>query len=154
MNGLGGVGFEVATEANDEVVDGAGVGVFFDVPDIFEQLGAGDDLVGVIEKIAQEIGFHEGEMDGFFLRGIGIARADFEVVEIDDAAGQRVGGRWFGGGWLCGGGCDGEGGLPVHAAKEGGEAGEEDAEVEGLGEVVVGTGSEAFDDVLRRGRGR
>ena len=36
----------------------------------------------------------------------------------------------------------------MHAAEEGGEASEEDAEVEGLGEVVVGAGGEAFDDVF------
>ena len=40
------------------------------------------------------------------------------------------------------------GALPVHAAQEGGETGEEDAEVEGLGEVVVGAGGEACDDVF------
>ena len=64
VDGLGGIGFEVAAEADDEVVDGAGVGVFFDVPDILEELGAGDDLAGVVQEIAQEVGFHEGEMDG------------------------------------------------------------------------------------------
>ena len=52
------------------------------------------------------------------------------------------------GGGLRGGSFDGKVGLPVHAAEESGEASEEDAEVEGLGEVVVGAGGEAFDDVF------
>ena len=74
--------------------------------------------------------------------------ADFEVVEIDDAAGEGVGRCGVGSGVGCG--CfDGLGGVPVHAAQESGEASEEDAEVEGLGEVVVGTRGEAFDYVFR-----
>ncbi len=52
------------------------------------------------------------------------------------------------GGGLRGGSFGGRVGLPVHAAEESGEAGEEDVEVEGLGEVVVGAGGEAFDDVF------
>ena len=145
MDGLGRVGFEVAAEADDEVVDGAGVGVFFYVPDVFEKLGARNDLAGVIEEIAQEVGLHEGEVNGFVL---GMLGADFEVVEINDATSEGVGGRGFGGGMGSGGSLGGEGVLPVHAAQEGGEASEKDAEVKGFGEVVVGTGGEAFDDVF------
>jgi hypothetical protein len=62
--GVCGVGFEVAAEADEEVVDGAGVGVLVDAPDVFEELFAGDDLVGALEKIAEEIGLHDGEVDG------------------------------------------------------------------------------------------
>ena len=45
------------------------------------------------------------------------------------------------------------GGLPGGAAKEGFEADEEDAEVEGLGEVVVGAGFDAFEDLFGAGAG-
>ena len=45
------------------------------------------------------------------------------------------------------------GGLPGGAAKEGLDADEEDVEVEGLGEIVVGAGFEAFEDVLGAGAG-
>jgi hypothetical protein len=41
----------------------------------------------------------------------------------------------------------------MHAAEEGSESSEEDAEVEGLGEVIVGTGGEAFYDVFRPAAG-
>ncbi len=34
--GVGGVVFDVAAEADDEVVDGTGVGVFVDAPDLLE----------------------------------------------------------------------------------------------------------------------
>ena len=52
MDGFGGIGFKVAAEANDEVVDGAGVGVFFDMPDVFKEFRTGDDLAGVVEQVA------------------------------------------------------------------------------------------------------
>ena len=60
VDGLGGVGLEVAAEADDEVVDGAGVGIFVDVPDVFEEFFAGDGFVGMVEEVAEEVGFHEG----------------------------------------------------------------------------------------------
>ena len=47
----------------------------------------------------------------------------------------------------------GLGGLPGGAAEEGLDADEEDGEVEGLGEVVVGAGFEAVEDVLGAGAG-
>jgi hypothetical protein len=43
--------------------------------------------------------------------------------------------------------------LPLGAAEEGFDADEEDVEVEGLGEVVVGTGFEAGEDVFGAGAG-
>ena len=43
--------------------------------------------------------------------------------------------------------------LPGGAAEEGFEADEQDVEVEGLGEVVVGAGFDAFEDVFGAGAG-
>ncbi len=43
--------------------------------------------------------------------------------------------------------------LPGGAAEEGLDADEEDVEVEGLGEVVVGSGFEAFEDLFGAGAG-
>ena len=45
------------------------------------------------------------------------------------------------------------GGLPGGAAEEGFDADEEDVEVEGLGEVVVGAGFDAFEDLFGAGAG-
>ena len=39
--GVGGVVLDVAAEADDEVVDGAGVGVGVDAPDLLEDVGRG-----------------------------------------------------------------------------------------------------------------
>jgi len=139
VDGLGGVGFEVAAEADDEVVDGAGVGIFFDVPDVFEEFFAGNDLAGMVEEIAEEVGLHEGEVDGF------VVVADFEGVEIDGATGE-------GEGWLRR--LVGEGGLPMHAAEESGEASEEDVEVEWFGKVVVRHRRQSLRRCLRSDRGR
>ena len=44
-------------------------------------------------------------------------------------------------------------GLPGGAAEEGFDADEQDVEVEGLGEVVVGAGFDAFEDVFGAGAG-
>ena len=67
--------------------------------------------------------------------------------------------RWlkvYSAGWSGSGGSSvwiGGGGLPGGAAEEGFEADEEDVEVEGLGEVVVGAGFDAFEDVFGAGAG-
>src|SRR5208283_4247106 len=107
VGGDGGVVLDVAAEADDEVVDGAGVGVFADAPDVFEDLLAGDDLAGAEGEVAEEVGLHDGEVGGA-VRG-----DELEGVEADGAVVEGVG---VGGGWLGGG--DG-GGLPGGAPQEG-----------------------------------
>ena len=85
MGGVGGIVLDVAAEADDEVVDGSGVGVFADVPDLFEEGFAGDDLAGTIGKVAEEVGLHDGEVSG-------AVRGDqLEGVEADGAVVEGVG---------------------------------------------------------------
>ena len=84
--GGGGVVFEVAAKADDEVVDGAGVGVFMHAPDFFEEVFAGDDLVGAVGEVAEEVGLHEGEVGGG-----AVGDAELEGVEVDFAGGEGVG---------------------------------------------------------------
>ena len=88
MDGVGGIGFEVAAEADDEVVDGAGVGVFADVPDVFEDFFAGDNFIGAIDQVAEEVGFHEGEVGGLRWCVRAFGGADFEVFKADGATGE------------------------------------------------------------------
>src|SRR5579871_5541832 len=57
--GGGGVVFDVAAEADDEVVDGAGVGVFVDAPDLLEDVFTGDDLTLAVGEVAEEVGLHK-----------------------------------------------------------------------------------------------
>ena len=82
--GVGGVVLDVAAEADDEVVDGAGVGVFVDAPDVFEDLLAGDDLAVAVGEVAEEVGFHNGEVGG------AVGGDEFEGGEVDGAAVEEV----------------------------------------------------------------
>ena len=82
--GVGGVVFDVAAEADDEVVDGAGVGILVDAPDLFEDLLAGDDLAFAFGEVAEEVGLHEGEMGG------AVGGDEFEGVEADGAVVEDV----------------------------------------------------------------
>ena len=84
MLGGGGIIFDVAAEADDEVVDGAGVGVFVDAPDFFEDVFAGDDLAFVGGEVTEEIGFHKGEVGG------AVGGDEFEGVEADGAVVEGV----------------------------------------------------------------
>jgi hypothetical protein len=146
--GVGGVVFDVAAEADDEVVDGAGVGVFVDAPDFFENLFAGDDLAFAVGEVAEEVGLHEGEV------GDAVGGDELECVEADGAVVERVfvfrvrGVRGEDRLRCLLRGCVRREALPGGAAEEGFEADEENVEVEGLGEVVVGSGFDAFEDLF------
>jgi hypothetical protein len=141
--GAGRVVLDVAAEANDEVVDGAGVGIFVDTPDSFEDVFAGDDLAFVIGEVAEEIGLHDCQV------GSAVGGDELEGVEADGAVVKGVGGRLVAArGFRFG---FGGGALPGCATEEGFDAYEEDIEVEGLGEVVVGPGFNAFEDVFGAG---
>ncbi len=95
--GVGGVVFDVAAEADDEVVDGASVGVFVDAPDLFENLFAGDDLAFVLGEVAEEVGLHQGEA------GDAVGGDDLEGVEADGAVVEVIfaglTGQWRGAGF-------------------------------------------------------
>ena len=90
--GVGGVVFNVAAETDDEVIDGAGVGVFVDAPDLFEDLFTGDDLALAVGEVAEEVGLHEGEM------GDAVGSDELEGVEADSAVVEGVFVLWFRGG--------------------------------------------------------
>src|SRR6185312_13562327 len=54
--------FDIAAQANDEIVDGAGVGVFVQSPYFFENRLAGDDPSLVSYEMAQQFRFHQGQL--------------------------------------------------------------------------------------------
>ena len=93
MTGLGRIALDVAAKANDEVVDGARVGVFVEIPDILQDRFARDGFAGIADEIAEKFGFHQSELEGLF--------ADFELqgLKVEDFAfksefiGCRCGGR-------------------------------------------------------------
>ena len=77
---------------------------------------------------------------------------EFERVEADGAVVEGVFVVFIGEDMRRRLGC--RGALPCGAAEKRLQADEEDAEVEGLGEVVVGAGFDAFENVFRAGAGR
>ena len=87
MAGLGGVAFDVAAETNDEIVDGAGVGVFVEIPDILKDCFAGDGFAGAADEVTEEFGFHERELESLL--------ADFELKRFE-VEGFPVEGEFFG----------------------------------------------------------
>ena len=138
MLGAGGVVFDVAAQADDEVVDRAGVGVFVDAPDLFEDLFAGDDLAFALGEVAEEVGLHESEV------GDAVGGDKLEGVEADGAVVEGV----FVGLVRRGGGFGWTWRMPGGAAEQGFKSHEEDAEVERFGEVVVGAGFDTFEDLF------
>ena len=66
---LGGIVFNITAQADHKVVDGARIGVLVDPPDLLQQLLAGDDAALVEDKIAQQVGLHQGKADGLIRGG-------------------------------------------------------------------------------------
>src|SRR6185437_2565015 len=104
--------------------------------DLLQQLPAGDGAARVADQIAEEVGFHQGEVD-LLAQGF-----EAEVFEVDFATGEFELGDIV----LRGGAAIGR--VPLHAAQQAVEAGEQDGKVEGLGQVIVGSGGEALEDVF------
>jgi len=96
------------------------------VPDVFGDFGAADNAAGVAGEIFEERVFLGSERDGTraAFRGL-LSGVEFEIADYDTWGTEFVG-----------------------AAEEGAEAGEEFAEFEWLGEVIVGAGIETFDAVV------
>src|SRR5205085_9153781 len=59
--GVGRVVLDVTSEADDEVVYGARVGVLVQVPDLFEYLPARDGAARVGDEVAQKLGLHQSQ---------------------------------------------------------------------------------------------
>src|SRR5580700_2188851 len=80
---LGGVFFNVATEAHDEIVYGARVGVFVQAPDVFQDGLARDGAAFAANQVAEQFRFHQGELDG------GAVDAQFQRSEVNGLAVER-----------------------------------------------------------------
>src|SRR5688572_4451635 len=122
--------FDVPPQPYDEVVDRARVGALVQTPDVFEDRPARDRLSGVHHQIAQQVALH-------LRQPMRLAqRAYFHRSEVERAAGERVYVRrivHLRRALL----------VPPAAAKQSIDAGEENGQLEGLREVVVGARLEA-----------
>ena len=58
VDGGCGVVFDVSAETDDEVVDGAGVGVLVEIPDVVEDGFAGDRAAGAADEVTEKFSFH------------------------------------------------------------------------------------------------
>ena len=115
---------ELAAEVGDVSLDDVGVMLPVVVVEVLEQFFAGDDDAGSMHEVFEDAVFGGGEIDG-----TAIANNDLlERVEFDaGVAKDRMG-------------------CAFSTADEGFDASHEFAEVEGLAEVVVGSGVEQLDD--------
>ena len=77
MPGLRGVVFEVTAQAHDEVVNGAGVGVFAHAPHFLQHTLARYGFAFVLDQEAQDAGFHQRQRIDFS-RGV-----HFQKIEVD-----------------------------------------------------------------------
>src|SRR5690348_16657668 len=59
VTGLGGLGLDVLAQPDDEVVDGARVGVLAEAPDVLEHRLAGYRTPLVVDEIAEQVGLHQ-----------------------------------------------------------------------------------------------
>src|SRR5579862_2233262 len=139
---LGGLGFDVAAEAHNEVVNGAGVGVFEEVPDILKNGFAGDGFAAIADEVAEKFAFHERQLKDL------VAAAELQLLEVHGLIAELKD-LGFRGTGLGRHGC-GRGGmlLPVFAAEEALHAGEKNRKIEGFRQVVVGAGFESAKDVF------
>ena len=76
--------FDIAAQTDDEVVDGACVGILVHAPDLLQDVLARDNLAGMHGEVAKKIGFHKGEVRG------AVRRDQFESVEVDLTVGKGV----------------------------------------------------------------
>src|SRR5438876_1831685 len=77
-----GIVFDIAPEANDEVVHGPSIGILVQSPDLFENRFAGNILALVPDQMAQEFGLHQGETNG---RSVHLK---LELAKIDGASAE------------------------------------------------------------------
>src|SRR5579883_560121 len=134
---MGGVVFDVPAQPHDEIIDGAGVGVLVQAPDLFEHVLTGNRAALVPDQVPQEIGFHKRQGENL------AADAQFEQVEADRLAveGKTVARRGLRQSERCF--------EPGAAAQETADARDENRELERFRQVVVRSGSEAAQHVLR-----
>src|SRR5512141_2682181 len=59
MSRFRGIVFNIAAQANDEIVDGASIGVFVQSPHFFKNRFAGDDPSLIANEVSEQFRFHE-----------------------------------------------------------------------------------------------
>ena len=77
---FGRLAFDVAAQADDEIVDGPRVGVFVEIPDVLQDCFARDRMATVLDKIAEELGLHQGKLKDL------VSGAQLKALKVDELA--------------------------------------------------------------------
>src|SRR5262245_54783269 len=128
--------FEVLAQADDEVVDRAGVGLLVKSPDVLEKRPTGDRLAAMRDEISQQRALHTRQQREHS------ASADFHCGEVQSPAGKCVGVGGYG--EAAAGLCF----VPETTAQQAVDARDQDGKLERLRKVVVGASFKPAKHVL------
>src|SRR2546427_13132704 len=78
--------FDIAPQADDEIVYGWRVRVFVQAPDFFQNRFAGHDAAVVADEMAEKLGFHKGEVDAIAID----PQLKFAEVDVAAVEGENV----------------------------------------------------------------
>ena len=131
MHGADGIGTELMAQRLDVAVDGAGAGCVDPVPDLFEQLFAGEHRLRAAGQRGQQIELGGGQMHLFAVHGDdALGRVYDHRTEVEQLLVLRVLGDDL---------------RTLHAAQQRLAAGDKLAHGERLGHVIIGTRSQTDD---------
>src|SRR3984885_1019994 len=150
---IGRIVLDITAQAHDEVVDGARVRVLAHAPHLLQQLLARNAAPLMPHQVAQQVSLHDGEANAaalfVVLIGVVLVRvvlvwdAQLECGEVDGAPGKGIR-RLYSRGHV---------GivlppLPRPAPQQAVQARQQDRQIEGLGQVVVGADGESSQHIL------
>ena len=70
--------FDISAQTHDEIINGARVGIFVQVPDIFQDGFSRNGMADILDQIAKQLRFHQRELKGL------AADLQSQILEIDD----------------------------------------------------------------------
>ena len=79
---LGGIVFNVAAQADNEIINRARIGIFLQVPDLFQNFFARYGTPAIADEIAEQICFHQRELENV------LAVVQLQFLVIDCLAGK------------------------------------------------------------------
>ena len=63
--GFGGIVLNITAQPDHKVVDGPGVSIFMDPPDLLQQFFARDNAALIEYQVAEQVALHQSQVDGF-----------------------------------------------------------------------------------------
>ena len=78
MTRLGRLLLDVPPQANDEIIDGARVGILVEIPDIFEDRFSRNGMPDILDQVAEQFGFHEGQLERL------ASNLQSQILEVND----------------------------------------------------------------------